>query len=339
MKKAFFEECGHNADNIGDVSARFSAVASEIYSLYCNMDYSRRQSFLQTAQGEYLDYHAQLRDMQRYEASKAIGTLTFGITEAIDVDISIPKGTICSVKDRPFIQFKTDKGAVLKAGETSVDVPATALESGAGYNVDCYTVTVAVNAPARIETVTNKESFVGGCDKEGDESLRKRLINSFKLLPTGISIEYVEECIRKIDGVIDCKIYGVTPTTGGTVMVYVRTNDNNISSRLFTKIEDRMVLIRLLMLNYRFVVPQRLDADFVVNTNADEDEVAKLCREYVNSHRIGESLDMISFRVWLSKKLNGDVVDISSPQASGAYIVCPNDRYIYPNSIGVINNG
>ena len=41
------------------------ALAAQIYSLYIQADWVARQAFPQTAEGEYLDCHAQLRSLER----------------------------------------------------------------------------------------------------------------------------------------------------------------------------------------------------------------------------------------------------------------------------------
>lgn len=338
MKGAFFNECGHNVDNISDISARFHAVASEIYSLYCNMDFTRRQSYLQTAQGEFLDYHAQLRDMQRYSASKATGELTFGIVQPIDIDIEIPSGTICSVKNEPYIQFKTDENTTLLAGTTSVTVTAVALEAGDKYNVDFGKVTVLVNAPARIEAVINNTPFAGGHLEESDESLRKRLLDSFKYLPFGINRGYLENLIMQINGVVDCKIIGNDPIIDNTQSIYIRCNGNNISDKLHNEIDDKLALFHMMAVNYNILIADSLSIDLTVDSSANQDEISSLCREYVESLKIGETLDLVALRIWLLKRLNDDVIDVKSPQSSGQYVICPSNKYIYLNSIGVVNN-
>ena len=47
-----------------DLSARMYALAAQIYSLYIQADWVARQAFPQTAEGEYLDLHAQLRGLE-----------------------------------------------------------------------------------------------------------------------------------------------------------------------------------------------------------------------------------------------------------------------------------
>ena len=90
MKKAFFDSCGRNVDNMGDIDARFQAVASELFSLGCKNDFLLKQAFPQTATGDYLDRHAAMRDIQRHTGTKAHGVLRFSVSQPTINDISIP---------------------------------------------------------------------------------------------------------------------------------------------------------------------------------------------------------------------------------------------------------
>lgn len=335
MKQAFFDECGHNPDNLSDIGARLEAVASEIFSLCCNMDYVKRQSFVQTADGEYLDYHAQLRDMTRKTATKSRGVLTFGISEIIDEDIVIDKGTIVAVKDKPFIQFVTDYQVVLSAGQTSVDVNATALESGRDYNARLGTVSVLVKAPARIEWVTNNNDFVGGNDTESDASLRERIINSFKFLPSGYSKEYMQDMIMTIDEVLDCKIYDAGNDEIGVI---VKTSTGMISTNLGQRLDEKTLPLRLINKSCVYSVPIKKDVDITVYSNKASDDVAVLCKEYFDKLCIGEALDLLSLRIWLSKQLDFDIYDVISPQAVGQYVLCGNTEYLSLGDVGVIDD-
>ncbi len=333
MKIAFYNECGKNPENLGDISTRLSVVASEIYSLYCNMDYSNRQSFVQTAQGQYLDYHAQLRDMSRKSASKAIGELKFIVSTAIDEDILIPKGTICSVKDKPFIQFETDKDAVLRARSYFVKVPATALDVGDGYNIGVNMVTVLVNCPARIESVTNDEPFVGGNNVESDETLRKRLLNSFKVLPNGLNKQSIEDIVCSLDEVLDCNIYGVD-TVNRRVNVCAKTIYGSIGYPLIQKIIDKLLALQMLGIEATVVNCSEKTVSLNVIANANAQEVERYCKMYFEQLRIGERIDIISFRVWLSKYIDG-IVDIKSDDAVGQYITCNENQILTLGDIEV----
>ena len=68
MAEVFRRETGMNLAGDGDMAVRLYAVAAQIYALYVQADWVGRQCFPQTAQGEFLDRHAQLRGLERREA-------------------------------------------------------------------------------------------------------------------------------------------------------------------------------------------------------------------------------------------------------------------------------
>ena len=83
MKTAYNKELGREiAENSID-EKKLEAIASELYGLSCYGDFILKQAFVQTATGGYLDRHGALRDCKRKLGTKAKGTLTFGINEAI----------------------------------------------------------------------------------------------------------------------------------------------------------------------------------------------------------------------------------------------------------------
>ena len=58
-------ETGLTLAGDGDMAVRLYAVAAQVYGLYVQADWVGRQCFPQTAQGEFLDRHAQLRGVGR----------------------------------------------------------------------------------------------------------------------------------------------------------------------------------------------------------------------------------------------------------------------------------
>lgn len=61
MVDTFQRETGMALAGDGDMAVRLYAVAAQLYALYVQADWVGRQCFPQTAQGDYLDKHAQLR--------------------------------------------------------------------------------------------------------------------------------------------------------------------------------------------------------------------------------------------------------------------------------------
>ena len=61
MLSAYGEKTGVAPAEGCDLSARLYACAAQVFSLYVQAGWVARQAFPQTAEGEYLDRHAQLR--------------------------------------------------------------------------------------------------------------------------------------------------------------------------------------------------------------------------------------------------------------------------------------
>ena len=77
MRACFAQKTGMELHEGCDLSVRLYALAAQVYALEVQADWACRQAFPQTAQGEYLDRHAQLRGLERKEAVPAEGTVRF----------------------------------------------------------------------------------------------------------------------------------------------------------------------------------------------------------------------------------------------------------------------
>ena len=138
MTAIFEQETGVALAGDGDMAVRLYAVAAQIYALYVQADWVNRQCFPQSAEGEYLDRHAQLRGLERRAAVAAEGSIRFETDSAAQADLTIPAGTVCMTAG--LIRFETTKEVTLRAGQTQVDAPAAALEPGAAGNVAAGTI-------------------------------------------------------------------------------------------------------------------------------------------------------------------------------------------------------
>ena len=110
----FFTGTGQQTSASGDLAARFYAVAAQIYALYVQADWTRRQCFPQSAEGEQLDAHAQLRGLSRRQAAKATGAVRFYVDEERTFDTQVPEGTVCMTADG--VRFVTTQGGSVTAG-------------------------------------------------------------------------------------------------------------------------------------------------------------------------------------------------------------------------------
>lgn len=187
----FAQRTGMEVGASGDMAVRMYALAAQLYSLYAHSEWVARQCFPQSAAGEYLERHAQIRGITRREAAKSEGVLRFGVEEARSTDLTIPAGTVCMTAG--LVRFETTEAVVLAAGMLFVDAAARAVESGTAGNVGAGTVLSMAVAPVGVSWVNNPQPFGGGTDQEDDEALRERVLESFQRLPNGANAAFYEQ--------------------------------------------------------------------------------------------------------------------------------------------------
>jgi len=339
MQNTFFEKSGENAELLSDLGLRFQTVASELFNIACFGDFALRQAFVQTAGGEYLDKHAAMRNMQRKTAAKASGEITFYAAEEVEEDIEIPENTICSASGREYIQFRTTQAGIIPVGEASITLPAEALENGSVYNVKAGDITVLVNPPGYVDRIENAFDFSGGWDDESDESLRKRLLASYSVPPTGFSRKSIAECIMKLDGVLDCN---VIKRSANTLDVCVKTKNSAISEELEAAIENALLVAEITI--SRIDISQALRREYelkiaVTPLNGDGQNTAEKIRaavkNYTDGIRIGESVNLAEVYHLASHTAAIKDCTVSSPDATDGIIDGTENSYLVPYEITV----
>lgn len=339
MKREFFDECGKRVESFSELDARFKSVASELFSLYCRCDFVLRQAFPQTATGEHLDFHAALRDMRRKQASKAEGALTFSISEVSESDTEIPEGCLCSLGTDSTIQYITTESGVIPAGEESVTVSAEAVECGSVYNTEEGTVTVIVNPPLTVEGVTNNVPFENGFDAENDEKLRKRILSSYSVPPTGFSLKSIKEAILSIDEILDCNIY---TTNSNNVYVIVNVSGEGLTDEIKEQINGKLYIHSLLGMNaqIRLAQAENYNLKIDVKCNISEydrisAEVTQCIRKFTDAQLIGENLSLSRIAYSVSGVEGVEYCEIGCTKALDGTIYCPANSYLRLNLLEV----
>lgn len=195
----FQAQTGQSAGGSSELAVRFYAVAAQLYSLYIQAEWTRRQCFPQTAQGEELDKHAQLRGIDRRKAVPAAGTVRFYVDQARETAAEVPQGTVCMTAGG--VRFITDEDAAVAAGELFCEVGVTAAEAGEAGNVGQGAVVYMALPPAGIVACANPEAMAGGRDREGDEALRERVLATFRRLANGANNAFYHQAAMSFDGV------------------------------------------------------------------------------------------------------------------------------------------
>ena len=252
MLAVFGEASGYLPSSSCDLAARLYAAAAQIQGLYLQAQWLLDQSFPQTAAGEYLDRHAQLRGLSRSIATCAVGTLRFGLSAVVGGDLTVKSGTVCMTKDG--VRFATTDDAVLRAGALYVDIPAMALEPGRQGNVAANTVTIMAAMPVGIKACTNPEAFSGGEDEESDEGLRQRLLDSYRRLPNGANAAYYEQTALSRTGVAAAVAVG-RPRGVGSVDLYIAIDAGIPDDVLLSEVDAYLQEKREISVDLRVLAP------------------------------------------------------------------------------------
>ena len=252
MRGTFAQRAGFVPSEGCDSAVRLYALAAELQSLLMQADWVLDQSFPQTAQGMYLDYHAETRGITRAAAEKAVGTLRFAAADKVTATCPIEKGTVCMTAEG--VRFETTEDAAIAVGSQWVDVPAQAVEAGAGGNVIAGTVTLLSAMPVGVVQCTNPAAFSGGCDAESDEALRGRVLASYQRLPNGANAAYYEQEAMRYPGVAAAKAVGRARGIG-TVNVVIATHAGVPDAALLAAVEMDLQKKREIAVDVKVLAP------------------------------------------------------------------------------------
>lgn len=295
MVEAFQQETGVTLAGDGDMAVRLYAVAAQIYALYVQTDWVNRQCFPQTAQGEYLDKHAQLRGLERRAAVAAEGILRFETDQAPSTDLTIPAGTVCMTAG--LVRFETTQEAVLQAGETMVETTAAAVEPGASGNVAAGTIRAMAVAPVGVSRCTNPDGFSGGLDEESDEELRERVLETFQRMPNGANAAFYEQSAMSFPQVAAAAVVS-RPRGVGSVDVVVSTAAGVPDSELLEELQAYFEERREIAVDVLVRAPEVQDVDVTaqIQTAANRDgetvrqAVEQAVRSWFDGRQLGQSI-------------------------------------------------
>ena len=269
MAAAFARETGAEVGANGELAVRLYAVAAEIYALYVQSEWVARQCFPQTAEGEYLDRHAQLRGLERKEASRAEGLARFSVDEAAGTDIAIEAGTVCMTAGQ--VRFETVEYGVIPAGQLWADIPARAVEPGVSGNIGAGSLLTMAVPPVGVSRCGNLFPFSGGSNEETDESLRARVLDSFRRLPNGANSAYYEQEAMSFEEVAAVEV--LPRARGiGTVDVVVATLAGVPEAELLALLQDHFEQRREIAVDVRVRAPETVAVDVTVQVACEDSQ-------------------------------------------------------------------
>ena len=278
-----------------DLSARMYALAAQVCALYVQADWVLRQAFPQTAEGDYLDAHAQLRGLARKRATAAQGMVRFTAGEKADAPREIPKGTVCMTAG--LVRFETERAGVLEAGALTADVPVRALEAGEAGNVSAGAISSMAVAPMGIASCTNPQPCGGGSDGEGDEVLRERVLGTFKRLPNGANAAFYEQGALSFDQVAAAAVVA-RPRGVGSVDIVPATMSGLPDKELLDQLQAYFEERREIAVDLKVRAPRTAVVNITVQVEAREgwdraevlSRVEKAVREWFTGRLLGQDI-------------------------------------------------
>ena len=295
MRAAFAAETGYTPNDGCDIMVRLYALAAEVQALLAQADWVLDQSFPQTAQGEYLDRHAQMRGIARRAAERAEGVLRFSAPAPAAADFEIAAGS--TAMTAAGVRFETTEPATLKKGESSVDVPARAAEAGADGNAIAGAVRMMSVYPVGVTQCVNPEAFAGGSNEESDEKLRERVLESFKRLPNGANAAFYEMEAMRVPGVAAARAVGRGRGIG-TVDVYVTSQSGTPEDEVLEQIEQSLQKKREIAVDVKVKAPEKKTVDVRAELTAKQgwttqeaaEAVEAALEAYFTGERLGENV-------------------------------------------------
>ena len=274
----------------GDMALRLRTVAAQIFALEKQLEYSRAQAFPQTAEGMFLDRHAEVRGLQRMGGSCARGRIRFFVEEPAAADIPIEKGVVCT--DMSGAQFITTESGQIPVGGLYCEVDCSAREPGELGNVPVGAVCCMPLPPVGVSGCQNPGPMTGGSSGESDESLRQRVLHSYSSLPNGANIAYYEEQAKSVNGVYAVQVLprrrGV-----GTVDVIVASQEGIPQQGVLDEVEARLKRQREICVDIAVQAPVEQRVDMTIRLSGEKEaqtKVQEALEAYFDGALLGKSV-------------------------------------------------
>lgn len=244
-------------DEDSDYYVRAAAISAAIEGLYQHQQWIVRQIFPDTADVDFMEIHASLRNIVRKAATYATGTITFTGTPAA----SVPINTECKTIDG--VSFVTTVAGVLDGAGTAT-IAAQASVAGVSGNVDAGTALTLTAAPAGVNAASLVVSMLAGSDVETDAALLDRLLFVLRNPPASGNIADYKRWAKEVDGVDEAFVYPLRRGLG-TTDVIITSAGGLPSLQLIQDVEDHINEVRPCGVNTLSVLaPTIIEQDFTI---------------------------------------------------------------------------
>ena len=239
--------------------------------------------------------------VEQLPADCAVTEIKFSIDEALDFNLTIPKGAQIETKDGLYT-FETVQDTVLEAGNLDVSIGAVCTKTGTGAND--YQIGSINNLITPLSYISNAENITissGGADDEDAESLRERIRQApEKFSNAGSRGAYRYHTFSAHQSIIDAAILSPSP---GRVNVHPLTDTGNPSPEIINIVQEHLSddKVRPLTDYVQVLPPEKIDfqinAELTLFLDSDADTVLSVCNSKLEEYKKN-----------LSKKLGKNVI-------------------------------
>lgn len=299
----------------------------------CYIDQVGKMNLLKYATGAFLDnLGANVSQPPRDAGKKAHVTMRIVLSKKLEVDYTIPAGTIFSAEDDVF--FESERDVIISAGAQMGDVLCLCTEPGTdGNGYKERDISEIVTPLTYVQEVYNITESSGGEDEESDEAYAESVyLAPSKPNTTGNDDGY-EYVIRQVSSQIgDIQIQ--TPTPLHVDIVFLMEDGECPSDELVAAVASAVKNPAKKSLNDYITVnkPKTVDYEIDVNYYINESDRSKVSEI---QKAVTEAVD--AYTKWQSKKIGRDI----SPDRLMYYIMATGVKrvVIMSPSATVIESG
>jgi uncharacterized phage protein gp47/JayE len=252
-------------------------------------------------------------------------------TFAVSIDTTNPAWVVAS------------NGYVVAGGVASLDVPVTALATGAAGNVQPGAVSLLASAIPGIDAVTNANAFQNGLDAESDSAFRDRFRNfiASRSRATTVAVGYAISSIQQgLNYTVQENLDSAGQPRMGSFIVTVDDGSGSPSSALLSTVQTAVDAVRpvgsIFSVRPPTVVTVDVSLAITVAAGTAKPQVAggvgNAIGSYVNSLPIGTTLPLTRL-AQVAYAADGSVINVSQLLANG------NTNDVTPGASGVVKAG
>lgn len=194
-------------------------------------------SFIDTAEGVYVDKRAEEQGITRKPAELAKGFVTVTGTPGVE----IPEGFLFMTESG--LEFTTDDIATIGEDGTAV-IACTSVDGDYDYNVEAGAIKAYEVTDLEITGATNAEPFSGAIPQETDDELKARYLLKVRNPVSSGNIYHYQTWALEVSGIASAKVFPLWEGPGTVKVVVAGVNGRAPSAEILQNAQEYIELQR-----------------------------------------------------------------------------------------------